>query len=455
MGERTFLPEVERSMSATGHGWARQDPTDSGRSAAVIPRPQYDGEDPLVSVARRLQSQLEQHVRLLGQMHADEQRAEFAAGLSDLLDATRRMRRNSESLLMLCGADPGSRGGAPRGLADVLHDAVSVTDDPRRIVVLPAPSVSLAPRAAVELLHLLVEMLDHATAASRPGSRIDVVTRVEVDGGLAVEVLADGSGAPRRHRPHPGSVIADRLAQRSGTAIRLRRPHPGAESGSVAILYCPPAVLSGAEREPALSPLGVGDLPSGVPGLGRRHDAPGPGLGEPTGMRDPIDGRGSAAASSGADELFGPLLDQRREPAEDLMSTPIFEAVASAWFRQEPSDGSGPSEQRVGPGEPVDWDSPSDAEWRAAQARAARPDPAMTTSSGLPRRRPGGQLVAPPLATADPAPPGPGERVPDRVRDRLATYQRGLRQGRHRAADPEPPQPAATEPDPWWSGSGI
>jgi hypothetical protein len=37
----------------------------------------------------------------------------------------------------------------------------------------------------------------------------------------------------------------------------------------------------------------------------------------------------------------------------------------------------------------------------------------------------------------------PTERVPDRVRERLATYQRGLRQGRHRAEPVDPGDPAA------------
>jgi hypothetical protein len=37
----------------------------------------------------------------------------------------------------------------------------------------------------------------------------------------------------------------------------------------------------------------------------------------------------------------------------------------------------------------------------------------------------------------------PADRVPDRVRERLATYQRGLRQGRHRAEPLDPGDPAA------------
>ena len=73
----------------------------------------------------------------------------------------------------------------------------------------------------------------------------------------------------------------------------------------------------------------------------------------------------------------------------------------------------------------------------AGGVRARHPPEApQTTASGLPRRSPGDRLVPPPRASRPSAPPD--ERVPERVRDRLSTYQRGLQQGRHRAADAAP-----------------
>ncbi|MGQ0576718.1 MAG: hypothetical protein ACT4RN_21330 [Pseudonocardia sp.] len=137
-----------------------------------------------------------------------------------------------------------------------------------------------------------------------------------------------------------------------------------------------------------------------------------------------------------ADPLFGPLPAPAR--TDEGIATPIFEAVASAWFRED--DGQGPV---------ASWDSPGDAEWRAAAARAARSEAARsqdaadaTTASGLPRRRPGRQMVTPPLQRAGAAATAPAraeERAPERVRERLDGYQRGLRQGRHRAVEPEAP----------------
>ncbi len=132
--------------------------------------------------------------------------------------------------------------------------------------------------------------------------------------------------------------------------------------------------------------------------------------------------------SSGVDELFGPLLDLPIEPMDDRFATPIFEAIASVWFRDD--------EENEGGRGSLEWETPNDAEWRAASERAvSEPVAESLTSTGLPRRRPGNQLVPPPLSRRPAPVSGPAERVPDRVRDRLSTYQRGLRQGRHRSPD--------------------
>jgi len=87
-------------------------------------------------------------------------------------------------------------------------------------------------------------------------------------------------------------------------------------------------------------------------------------------------------------------------------------------------------------------------EWREASARATRTEAPQTTASGLPRRSPGDRLVPPPRASRPSAPPD--ERVPERVRDRLSTYQRGLQQGRHRAADAAPDSDASEA----WTADG-
>ncbi|GAA1313107.1 hypothetical protein [Pseudonocardia xinjiangensis] len=570
------------------------------------------GDDAAVGVARRLQARLDRHLWLLERLRVEQPYPE-PPGFPELLESGRRMRRDTESILVLAGQEPGAHGTVSRRLSDLLADAAAAAEEPARVEVRPAPSATVAAGAAAEFLHVLAELVDDATAVY-PGARLDVASRVEARG-IVVDVAVEGgtrrdasgfddaNGSDGRRV----AVVAEQIADRSRYGITLSRPLAGAPhagSGPVASVHCPPSAVTLDEPRPAAEdPLlptrnGTGSFPLVNDPL-RRNDDPlrpegdpllptrsGKGLfpllndplrdDDPLRERDPLrdsnplrdrdpfssdnngsvrgeddvfstgngslrrdddpfsleskplrrdddpfslgtglprrendpfapggavrdddpfslgtalprrehdpfssgngfqydafyggsavepPGNGSApstngsgtngagqvenslfgdppapayspSASSQVDELFGPLLDLPLEPIDDRYATPIFEAIASAWFRDPDADGGagGTADGAA----PIDWESPNDTEWREAAARAAQPEPAATTtSSGLPRRRPGGQLVPPPRAQE----PNPvGERVPDRVRDRLSTYQRGLNQGRHRAPGEE------------------
>jgi hypothetical protein len=455
------------------------------------PAPPVPADHAAAGVARRLQARLDRHIWLLERLQAEQLHSE-APGLPELQDTAVRMRRDTESMLLLCGHEPGVRTPGPRPLADVVADAAAAAEEPRRVEVRPGPAALVSPAAAVEFLHVLAELVDHVTAVY-PGARLELVARLEegVDGrGVTVDAVVDGAV---RHDPdglggRRAAAAAEQLAQRSRHGIALRRPPTGAPptgSGLVASVRCPPVVVT--VEEPVVPPPRLERpepvLPARVNGSGlaaygngaRRATAGVNGTateGTNGGVRPTLSfGESptySPSPSSQVDELFGPLLDLPLEPIDDRYATPIFEAIASAWFREGDAGqgGSGrPEDRDPGAGAP-DWETPQDDEWRAAAARAARSDPepsAPTTATGLPRRRPGNQLVPPPRATGSQnsgshdggtrgaGSPGSGssrnggslnggaqnigpvERVPDRVRDRLSTYQRGLREGRHRA----------------------
>jgi hypothetical protein len=161
---------------------------DLGRDAA--------SEDAAAGIARRLQGRVDRHRWLLERIQSDPLQPE-PAGIAELLETARRMRRDTESLLMLHGQDPGARSGSPQRASEVLADAVRAAEEPRRVDVRPAPDVMLTPSAATELLHVLAELLDHVTAVY-PGARVEVAAAMEDRGGLAVDVHAVGAG---RHDP--------------------------------------------------------------------------------------------------------------------------------------------------------------------------------------------------------------------------------------------------------------
>ena len=467
MADMRSVPEPSSAVGgpATGRDpWAGfgAGPSSRGRRSAPpangAPEPgaELADERAVADVARRLQDRVDGQEALLDRVADLAQRSDDRARMSELRDATRRLRRDSEALLLLCGADPGVHRGASHTVPSVLGDAVTLADEPSRVVLRPLPAATLAGAAAVEVRHLVAELIDEA-ASSSPGARIELGGRLEPDGELLIEVVVagrgwtDALGGARRGAFGAGPRLAERLARRSTGGIRLERPLLDQVEGLVATVHCPAALVTGPPVDPwadsalsATPPSGL-SLPSFSSSLGSQPAAfasgplpsrsPGSGPGYPSAPDTFLLGPGPAG--SNGDELFGPL-----PSSAGAVGTPIFEAVASAWFRD---DERGPAVD--------DWNSPGDREWRAAAARATRTDTPSTTSSGLPRRSPGDRLVPPPRAS-QPAPTGPDERVPERVRDRLATYQRGLQQGRHRAADPQPVDPAAVDAHEAWSAEG-
>ncbi|MFN0282482.1 MAG: hypothetical protein ACKVZ6_10995 [Kineosporiaceae bacterium] len=168
-----------------------------------------------------------------------------------------------------------------------------------------------------------------------------------------------------------------------------------------------------------------------------------------------------------------PMIGSDAPPAQST-PTPIFDSI-SAWFSADasaPTTGSlDPVDQvvdlRDGARTPVTagapssnrWASLGDQQWLAASARAAaNPEISGTTQTGLPKRRPGANLVPSAStggASARAAAPGvpaasgvmPSAAVhradPETVRGRLGSYQRGLTSARRSRRAPG--DPAAAE----------
>ena len=123
---------------------------------------------------------------------------------------------------------------------------------------------------------------------------------------------------------------------------------------------------------------------------------------------------------------------------------PIFEAVESDWFRRgrhavspAPS-GTEPEEEPT----TSTWTSPADEGWRAAQVVSA-PTSGGLTSAGLPKRVPKANLVPGAAGSADQAPAAPPPvRSAAATRERFASFQRGVREGRAARLGPDAPDGA-------------
>ncbi|MFG2884230.1 nitrate- and nitrite sensing domain-containing protein [Streptomyces sp. NPDC048297] len=219
-----------------------------------------------VQLARRSQVLLHRQLSLLDTM---ERRNEDPVELEDLfrLDhLTTRMRRHAESLIILSGAAPGRAWRRPVPLLDVVRAAVSEVEDFARVDVQNVPGVRLVGGAVTDLVHLLAELAENATAFSPPHTRVQV--RAErVGTGAVVEIADRGLGmgadalaeANRRisdttrvdllDTEQLGLFVVNRLAHRQHVQVSLQ---PSPYGGVTAVVLIPEVLLdmTGLDDEP-------------------------------------------------------------------------------------------------------------------------------------------------------------------------------------------------------------
>jgi signal transduction histidine kinase len=118
---------------------------------------------------------------------------------------------------------------------------------------------------------------------------------------------------------------------------------------------------------------------------------------------------------------------------------PIFESVESDWFRRGRHGTDHAARAGTGAVSATtasEWTSPADAGWEAAEVAHA-PVSGGTTVAGLPKRVPRANLVPGGVSGGtSPASPTP-TRSAAQTRERLASFQRGVREGRAAAQDDE------------------
>jgi signal transduction histidine kinase len=118
---------------------------------------------------------------------------------------------------------------------------------------------------------------------------------------------------------------------------------------------------------------------------------------------------------------------------------PIFDSLESDWFRRSGSSGK-PLSSATAPAAGQTWNSPADEGWRAARI-VASPEAGETTTAGLPKRVPRANLVPGSVGggseeSMEDAPP---IRSADTIRNRMSSFQRGVREAR--AAGPQNEEP--------------
>jgi signal transduction histidine kinase len=211
-----------------------------------------------VNLARRSQILVDRLIGHLDRLERGEEDPDRLAELFQLDHLATRMRRNDENLLVLAGADSTRVQREPAALIDVLRAAQSEVEHYTRIEFgVIDRDIEIGSHAVNDLVHLVAELFDNATAFSPPDSAVVVearrtgdraTLRVEDHGiGISHDQMADLN---ERLATPPmvdvavsrmmGLVVVARLAARHGVKVELR---PATERGTVADVHLPTSVL--------------------------------------------------------------------------------------------------------------------------------------------------------------------------------------------------------------------
>ncbi|MEV0650398.1 nitrate- and nitrite sensing domain-containing protein [Phytomonospora sp. NPDC050363] len=235
-----------------------------------------------VNLARRSQILVDRLIGHLDRLERGEEDPDRLGELFQLDHLATRMRRNDENLLVLAGADSARIQREPATVADLLRAAQSEVEQYTRIefgTILAEREITAA--VVNDLVHLVAELFDNATAFSSPDTAVVAEAR-QVGSEIVVLITDRGIGISpdqidelNQQLAAPplvdlaasrmmGLVVVGRLAIRHGVRVTL---HPGELGGTVAEVVLPDAVLTdplGSTGRPSLNGgRPQGEIPAG------------------------------------------------------------------------------------------------------------------------------------------------------------------------------------------------
>ncbi len=389
-----------------------------------------------VNLSRRSQSLIERLARTIDSLEQNEEDPGRLSTLFNMDHLVTRMRRNSENLLVLAGHESPRKWSDAVLLVDVAQAATAEIEQYQRVTLTIQPGIAVAGHAVSDVVHLLAEIIENATAFSAKDTLVRMSAQQLASGGVLFEISDSGVGvSPARlaelnHRldnppiidesvgRHMGLFAVAHLAARHGVRVRLR---PGAPRGLTALVWLPDTLTARATRsyagwaQPAVAPAGhpapaTNTVPAAAPAAAAA----------PVATPQPV-----RAARPPVSSWF-----QSRRPSVPAAAGP---ARPAAWAEQRHATQvmSDPvRSDRTVAGMPVRVPRANLIRGSADGGRRADSGGASRPAAGPEAQRPAG-----PAPRQPPAGPGP-ERSPEMARSLLSGFQRGA--GR---AGPRTPAP--------------
>ncbi|WP_086843005.1 sensor histidine kinase [Amycolatopsis kentuckyensis] len=227
-----------------------------------------------LNIAHRSQVIVHRQLKVLDQAERKQEDPDQLDTLFQLDHLSTRARRNAENLIILGGGQPGRQWRNPVGLAELVRGASAETEDFARVKTAVLPQIAIRGPVVGDLVHLLAELIDNATAFSPPQSRVEIRGNV-VGKGVVIEVEDQGLGLEPDQTEEINSMLADppdfgimalsdeprlglfvvaRLAARHGIQVHLRESAYGGTRAIVLVRTDLLAPLAEIEPEQPITP---------------------------------------------------------------------------------------------------------------------------------------------------------------------------------------------------------